>query len=123
MGRRIGIDLVSGRYFAPSAISLRSVLDATSYILSHLLSLRVSPRQLAALLGTLQWHCLLNRPSFSIFHAVYSFVRLEPQDVGGLVPKDVLLELLHFASIAPLLEADVCRPWADELIATDASPA
>jgi len=47
-GMCIGIDLVSGRYFAPSAISFRSVLDAIPYSLSDHLSLRVSPRQLAA---------------------------------------------------------------------------
>ena len=37
----------------------------------------------------------------------------------GLV---VLSELLLFAVISPLLEADLARPWADTLIATDASP-
>ena len=34
----------------------------------------------------------------------------------------VLSELLLFAVISPLLEADLARPWADTLIATDASP-
>jgi len=50
-------------------------------------------------------------------------VNLELQDIGVLVPKDVLLELLHSALIAPLLEADCSRLWAEELIGTDASPA
>ena len=56
------------------------------------------------------------------FHTIYAVVRSEPQDVGVLLEKPVLLELLRFALIAPLLEAEICRPWADELVATDASP-
>lgn len=118
-GTCVGIDLVGGRYLAPSSSAIRFVFDAIAFILKAFHSLLVSPRQLASLLGTMQWHCLLGRPTFSVFHHVRGVL----QDGGVLLPKEVVTELLHFALIAPLLEADVCRPWSSDLIATDASPA
>ena len=86
-GTCIGIDLVAGRYFAPNSSAMKTVFDAIAYILKRYQSLLVSPRQLASLLGTMQWHCLLCRPSFAVFHHVYGFVKLEPQDVGVLLPQ------------------------------------
>ena len=82
----------------------------------------MSPCQLAAFLGTVQWHCLLNRPAFSAFHEVYHFTRSVPQNEARKVGVDVWRELLLFAVLSPLLEADLARPWADTLVATDASP-
>jgi len=119
----IGIDLVAGRYFAPNSSAMKTVFDAIAYILKCYQSLLVSPRQLASLLGTMQWHCLLGRPSFAVFHHVSGFVKHEPQDVGVLLPKAVVTALMQFALVAPFLEADVCRAWSSVLIATDASPA
>ena len=82
----------------------------------------MSPLQLTALLGVMQWHALLNRPSLSIFHEVYAFTRSVPSSEAVLVPDAVIQELLVFVLHTQLLQADVTRPWCDTVIATDASP-
>lgn len=88
---------------APNASALRNVLQAISCFLIQHMSLLVTPRQLSCLLGTMQWHCLPDRLVLSVFHAGYGLVRSKPQDVAVLLERDVLLELRHFALIAPLL--------------------
>ena len=121
-GTAIGIDLSAGRYFSPAGASLLRVLKALLWMCTQAETLHMTPLQLAALLGTMQWHALLNRPSLSCFHSVYAFARAQPASSMRTVPREVLKELLIFAFLSPLLEADVTRPWSDTIIATDASP-
>ena len=63
----IGIDVCGGRFLAPHADSLAKVLAAVCHMVTMGGDLLISPRQMAALLGVMQWHCQLNRPVFSAF--------------------------------------------------------
>ena len=62
-----------------------------------------------------------NRPIYSCFDTVYEFARLEPQDDKISLPNIAGSELLVFAVLSPLLEADLTRPWLDSILACDAS--
>lgn len=119
----IGMDVCKGRSLAPNIGTCVHMWSSIEYMATMPAVLRVSSWQLAALLGTAQWHCLLRRPVFAIFHAVYNFVRSEPQGVEVFLDDAVVPEPLLCGSLSPLLEADVARTWSADLIATDASPA
>ena len=84
---------------------------------------RASPTAVSRALGVEQWFCLLNRPMFSIFDAVYEFVRREPAGHVQTLPHKVLTELLVAACLSPLLGADLGREFLPRLIACDASSA
>ena len=106
--------------FAPSARSSLHAIQAVHWMCSHTDTVQISPLQLAALL--LQWHALLNRPSLSLFHHVYSFVRSQGQEKPRPLPKCVITELVALCLLMPLLEADVRCPWADTVVPTDSAP-
>ena len=57
----------------------------------------------------------------SIFSAVYSFNRIQPDNAPCVVPDGVEQELLLFVSLAGFLDADLTRPWHGTLCASDAS--
>ena len=82
---------------------------------------QVSPSGLNRALGVEQWFCLLNRPMFSVFSAVYDFVRREPPESIQFLPEDVQSEILVAAAFAPLLGADLGRDFLPQLIACDAA--
>lgn len=84
--------------------------------------LRMTPLQLAALLGVMQWHCQLNRLVYSVLCHVYAFAKLVPDEILKPVPREVLQELMRFIFLIPCLEADLARPWLGEVVASDASP-
>ena len=82
--------------------------------------LRMSPLELAAILGSFTHFAMLNRPTLSSFHSVYEFTGpltadREPLSLG------VMSELGTFLALSPLIEADMRRPWQSVLVATDAS--
>ena len=62
------------------------------------------------------------RPFFAIFDGVYEYARREPRNAPQRVPDSVIDELPTFAVLAPLLIADLTRPFYPLLFATDASP-
>ena len=72
---------------------------------------RASPTAVSRALGVEQWFCLLNRPMFSIFDAVYEFVRREPAGQVQTLPHKVLAEFLVAACLSPLLGADLGRDF------------
>jgi len=118
----VGIDVDSGRYLSPHAASLCKVIAAVTHMSSRKTDLLISPLQLAALLGVMQWECQLNRPTYSIFYHVYEFTKSLPDDVPKRLPSQAFQELLMFICLAPCLEADLARPWLNEVVASDASP-
>ncbi|OLP88662.1 hypothetical protein AK812_SmicGene29969 [Symbiodinium microadriaticum] len=82
-----------------------------------------SPRSVSRALGLHQWFCLLQRPAFCVFDAVYEFVRREPSFVSADLPSSVGAELAVAAFIMPLLCADLRRTFLPQLTACDAAPA
>jgi len=115
----IGIDVCDGTYLAPAKVKLCRVLIGTGHLLVERAC--ISPVDLAALLGVMSWFAQLNRPIYSCFDTVYEFARLEPQDDKISLPNIAGSELLVFAVLSPLLEADLTRPWLDSILACDAS--
>ena len=55
--------------------------------------------------------------------AVYDFTRRSNNDVAQSLPTDCACELLTFLLLAPVLEADLRRPWLNNIVACDASSA
>lgn len=81
-----------------------------------------SPRGLHSLLGLLQWFSLLQRGLFSVYDAVYEFVRREPSGIPVPLPQEVVVELSTALFLLPLLPASMDRPFLPKLIACDACP-
>ena len=104
----------------PSTAKLAQLYEA---LLDVFLLGKASPTAVNRALGVEQWFCLLNRPMFSIFDAVYEFVRREPAGHVQTLPHKVLTELLIAACLSPLLGADLGRDFLARLIACDASAA
>ena len=76
---------------------------------------------LQALLGHLAWFALLARGVFSCLHVVYDDARGDAADLISLSSAS-FGELLLFTMLLPWIEGDLCRPWQDVVIASDASP-
>ena len=111
----------AGVVLSPNAKSLSKLFSCMLHIALHRMSILLSPKQAAAILGVMQWHCQLNRPSYAIFHHIYEFTKQEPDDQSHPLPTVCFQELLQFLFLSPLLEADLARGWHPEIVATDAS--
>lgn len=83
---------------------------------------RASPAALNRALGVEQWFCLLARPMFSVFQAVYEFVRREPTNVVVDLPPSVVTELVVALFLMPLQGADPSREFLPLITASDAAP-
>ena len=83
---------------------------------------QASPREVSSYVGTVQWFDLLNRWLLSCLDETYGFDRADPQERQQRVLDPVLSELMHNFAMSPFWEADLCRPWCKQLVATDASP-
>ena len=83
---------------------------------------QASPRGIHAMLGLCSWFCILSRPHFACFRAVYQFVRRLPEEKIVPVPDVVVDELVLFAALAPLLTACLDRDWLPLITACDAAP-
>lgn len=59
---------------------------------------------------------------FSVFSAVYAFVRGAPDDREVALPEDVRTELVVVACLVPLMGADLGRSFLPMLTACDAAP-
>ena len=119
-GTAVGVDLCDGTFLAPSAPKLLAALAHGADLLARPL---VSPAELHSCLGVVQWFDLLNRLLFSALDVVYDFVRDPDDHVPRVLPPAVRSELLVALLLAPLMEADLTRPWLPLLAATDASDA
>ena len=73
-------------------------------------------------LGQPHWVWQLNRPLFSIFLAVYDFVKLLPRDEVRPLPPAVCGELALSVVTFLWTELDLRRQWAPSFFATDATP-
>ena len=72
----------------------------------------IAPVSLAGLMGLAQWVCQISRWMFSTFDCVYAFQRREPQIVPMELGENALEEILLFVAFAPLLQADLERPFS-----------
>ena len=97
------------------------VVELLTAFIDLLVSPVASSREMAAYVGIINWHNLMNRPLYSCLDAVYTFARSEPQHTARLVGSDVLTELMHNLSLAAFWIIDLCRPWMPCVPATDAS--
>eukprot|EP00928_Gymnodinium_smaydae_P061722 TRINITY_DN45745_c0_g1_i1.p1 TRINITY_DN45745_c0_g1~~TRINITY_DN45745_c0_g1_i1.p1 ORF type:complete len:1002 (+),score=67.19 TRINITY_DN45745_c0_g1_i1:59-3064(+) len=122
-GTCLGLDLDDGIYLAPSASSLGNLLTCCMHIIGSDTYFCMQPKQLASIVGLVQWFCLLNRPLFSSLWAVYEFCKRLPDYRAQVVPQEIKDELLLVVFLSPYFEADLTRTWQTDLLASDASPA
>jgi len=83
---------------------------------------RATSDALSSILGTAQWFCQITRWPYSCFLKVYEAARREPMGEQHPVTRAVLDELLTFLLLVPLLPANLERPFAPFVGATDAAP-
>jgi len=74
---------------------------------------------LRAIVGVFSFGALLNRPLFSIMHAIYSMLDKHENEIILLWPS-VRIELLALARAIPCLAHHAGRPYSSVLLATDA---
>ena len=115
----VGVDVCDGTFLAPARNKLGLVLVGTTHLLTS--DVEITPVGLAALLGHKSWFAQLSRPLYSCFLAVYDFARRSNSDVAQSLPTSCACELLTFLLLAPVLEADLRRPWLSNIVACDAS--
>ena len=116
----IGGDLQRGRRLAPSCDKMALVFVGLVFLLGNP-SVKLTGLELQAVLGHLAWFALLTRPVFSCLHEVY--VEAREQLNGKSRPRnESLIELALFTMLLPYIDADLTRPWADIVVASDASP-
>ncbi len=104
---------------APEATKMMSLILATTEFVE---TRKASPRGVHGMLGLCSWFCILSRPHYSCFQAIYKFVTRTPEHDVVKVPSDVISELVLFVSLAPLLTAGLDRQWLPLITATDAAP-
>lgn len=79
-----------------------------------------SGQQLERLIGHMTFISLCRREALSVLGECYTFIRRHYQQVVHLW-KSVRCELEKWDGIAPLVFADLKRPWSNHLLAVDAS--
>ena len=89
--------------------------------LSHFLTFnRFRVSILRSIVGVANWVCLLRRPLFSIFHAVYDVLQCYEDNCYVLLSRAVKEELLAFKRLLPLAYADTYRTVSPIVVASDA---
>jgi hypothetical protein len=116
-GTIIGIDFLAGQRLAPNAAKLCLVMMGVC----QSISVDLSPLDVSALLGHIQWFFLLSRSAFSALDSAYAFARLAEPSVPRTVPAEVRAELFLCLMLLPLVGADLTREWAPIITASDAS--
>ena len=81
----------------------------------------MAPLQLSVVLGHVQWLNLLARPLFSILDHVYVFCRVEPTGQQQAIPAELKQEIAMVVALCQQWSFFLDKPWAKELLATDAS--
>ena len=76
--------------------------------------------ELSQLVGRWTWACLVRRPAFAAFSAVYRFIERAAYRRFKLW-SSVKRELLVIAGLAPLLQTSLSLSWFPDVVATDAS--
>lgn len=116
----IGVDLQDGQRLAPSSDKLALVIVGLVLLLNNA-SILLTPLELQAILGHLAWFALLSRPVFSCLHEAYAEAR-RVDTTKARLHGESLIELTLFVMLLPYIDADLTRPWADLIVASDASP-
>jgi hypothetical protein len=116
----LGIDFdgLSGEYHLSAVRQLR--LQWATILLLY--TGQCTGVQLAALVGSWTWPCLLNRLTLSVFKYVYSFISVAHRRPLFLWPC-VCRELLEILQLVPLLTANTRRQCFYKHVASDASQA
>jgi hypothetical protein len=81
---------------------------------------KASGKQLEKIVGKWSWFILCNRLCFSVFSAVYGFIKAVGDRVAKLWPS-VEKDLVLVCGLAPLLSVNWSQEWSDEVSAFDAS--
>lgn len=81
----------------------------------------VSPQDVQANMGSLQWFDLLVRAKLACYDKIYDFCRAENSNVPRVLPGDCKSELLLSISLAPLWSVNLDREHVPFISATDAS--
>ena len=115
----LGCDIVSSPPMVEPA--LHKIANVVLGKCDLLVSKRASPAIVNSLLGVLKWFCLLQRNMFSIFDAVYDFVKHPDSSEEPEVPEKVRSEFLVALALLPLLPASLDRDFLPELLACDAA--
>lgn len=116
----LGCDISSRPHVVEPAVP--KLLTCIAAGLDLLRAKTASPRAVNALLGLLQWFCLLQRPVFGVFHHVYDFVRQQPDRQRVEVPRPVLQEFAVALGLLPLLSVSLDKQYYTEILACDAAP-
>ena len=114
----IGVE-VNGSLGTVSLAPLRHSALVTATV-SLLRQPMVVGRSLAVIAGGWTWVMLLCRPSLSVMKHVYRFIDRHMEHPHRLW-LSVRRELLLLMAIAPLLHVQLWRPFASDIVATDAS--
>ena len=115
----LGCDLTSRPHIAEPAKP--KLLTCVAACLDLLQTKRASPKAVNALLGLLQWFCLLQRPVFGVFDKIYDFVRLQPDREKVCLPQPVLQEIAAALGLLPLLSVSLDKRYYNEILACDAA--
>ncbi|CAE8741020.1 unnamed protein product, partial [Polarella glacialis] len=118
-GTCIGVDLQNGTRFMAHANKLITLLSGLCEVLRRQ---RMTPADMQAMQGHIQWFDLLNRPLFAILDEVYGFARLDNPNQERAIPDVPLSELMLVLALASFWQADLTREWLPEITACDASP-
>ena len=115
----LGCDLTSHPAVArPNIAKLGQAVCST---LDLLATGTATPAGFHSLLGVWEWFSLLERPFFSIYDAVFGFVRREPTHQKQVVPCNALDEILLTLVLAPLFCTSLDREPLQFLTAADAA--
>ena len=82
---------------------------------------KCTPKQMQKLIGSWTWPCLLRRPLLSIFDTVYGFSDRKSANVAQRIQSSSLNELHMLLDLCPFMCANLARPVATRIYATDAS--
>jgi hypothetical protein len=114
----LGLEVIgaTGR-IGVSPTKLWSLCDDTVLLMNKRF---VSGDELRVLMGRWTWSCLVNRPSLSIFNAVYRYIEVAAHRNFLLWPS-ARQELELVMGLAPLLFVNVSAQFDGRVVATDAS--
>jgi hypothetical protein len=76
--------------------------------------------ELPVLIGLWTWACLVRRPAFAVFSAVYRYIEVAGAKKFTLWPT-VRKELRVMMGLAPLLFVSIADEWATDVYCTDSS--
>jgi hypothetical protein len=114
----LGLRVEGGKTrFAPPQEEVQQLVAFTRKVLNQG---KASGKTLERIIGKWAWFLLSSRLGFSVFSAVYGFIKAAGKKILPLWPS-VRKDLLLVCGIAPLLSVDWRQEWSDMASAFDAS--